>query len=43
MALGLHPVEIKLYSKKLSKVEYGDDLGLNVSEWATFGIDVVQS
>jgi hypothetical protein len=38
MTLGIYPVKIELYSKNTSKVEYSDDLSVNASEWATFGI-----
>jgi hypothetical protein len=38
MTLGIHPAKIELNSKKPSKLEYRDDLSVNASERATFGI-----
>jgi hypothetical protein len=38
MTLGIHPAKIELYSKNPNKVECRDDLRVNASEWATFGI-----
>jgi hypothetical protein len=38
MTLGIHPAKIELYSKTPNKVEYSDELSVNASEWATFGI-----
>jgi hypothetical protein len=38
MTLGIHPAKIELCTANPSKVEFGDDLSVNASEWATFAI-----
>jgi hypothetical protein len=38
MVLGIHPVRIELYFESTNAVEVPNDLSVNASEWATFGI-----
>jgi hypothetical protein len=38
MVLGIYPAKIALFPQIPNKVEFGDDLSVNTSDWKTFGI-----